>query len=242
MTQGFTIATQSFEGPLEALLNLIEARKLPVSEISLAEVADAYLAYIESLPSLPLGETAQFILVASTLLLIKSRSLLPILELSTEEKESVEELERRLARYARIREAAKLLKKHWGTAPLYFAKCAPEREALFSPAETSVSTIASAAERLVRALPKPEALAKAAVAPVLALEEVIVSLRDRLTRAFRASYKELTEGKHKEDRIVFFLAMLELVRHDNASITQDKLFGDITIELAGVTGMPRFGV
>src|SRR3954470_21241732 len=114
MNGRFSLETEVFQGPLEALLDLIEARKLSISEISLAEVTDAYLAYIEKLPELPLGETAQFILVAATLLLIKSRALLPTLELSSDERESVEELERRLARYALVRKAAKLLRKEWG--------------------------------------------------------------------------------------------------------------------------------
>ena len=127
----FSVATQTYSGPLEALLNLIEERKLAISEVSLSEVTDAYLAYVEKLPELPLGETAQFILVASTLLLIKSRTLLPMLSLSDDERESVEELERRLARYALIRKTAKLLRKEWGRAPLLLAKRAPARPAIF---------------------------------------------------------------------------------------------------------------
>ena len=129
----FSIATQTYSGPLEALLNLIEERKLAISEVSLSEVTDAYLAYVEKLPELPLGETAQFILVASTLLLIKSRTLLPMLSLSDDERESVEELERRLARYALVRKAAKLLRKEWGRAPLALAKRAPAPPPHFTP-------------------------------------------------------------------------------------------------------------
>src|SRR3989344_1771283 len=107
----FTVKASEFEGPLDVLLNMIEERRLSISEINLAEVCDAYLAHLDKLPNLPLGETAQFILVASTLLLIKSRALLPMLDLSEEERESVEELERRLARYALIRKAARLLRR-----------------------------------------------------------------------------------------------------------------------------------
>src|ERR1700722_10805929 len=131
MSPTFSVATQTFEGPLEALLNLIEARKLSISEVSLSEVCDAYLAYVEKLPEMPLGETAQFILVASSLLLIKSRTLLPTLELSADERESVEELEKRPARYAIVRRAAKLLRKEWGSAPLLFPKRAPARPSVF---------------------------------------------------------------------------------------------------------------
>ena len=108
MEETFSIETEHYAGPLETLLDLIEKRKLSVSKVSLAEVCDGYLAYVEKLPELPLSETSQFVLVASTLLLIKSRSLLPTVELSDDEEQSIEELERRLQRYAWIRKASKL--------------------------------------------------------------------------------------------------------------------------------------
>ncbi|OGG53893.1 hypothetical protein A3H16_00385 [Candidatus Kaiserbacteria bacterium RIFCSPLOWO2_12_FULL_53_8] len=238
----FIVATPAFEGPLEALLNMIEERKMSVSDISLAEVTDAYLAYVEKLPELPLGETAQFILVASTLLLIKSRALLPTLELSEDERESVEELERRLARYTIIRKTAKLLRKEWGRAPLSLARRAPLRSPVFSPADASISTIAAAAARLVSILPKPEALANAVVAPVLALEDVIIQLKERLKSAFKARFSDLTRSRERQEVIVYFLAMLELVRTGSASVSQERLFEDITIEIENIAGTPRFGV
>jgi len=242
MVQSFSLETTSFQGPLETLLNLIELRKMSISEISLSEVCDAYLAYVEKLPELPLGETAQFILVASTLLLIKSRTLLPSLELTEEERESVEELERRLARYAIIRKAAKVLRKEWGRSPLVLAKRAPAREAVFSPAESSISNIRDAAVRLIKSIPKPEQLAEAAVVPILALEDVIKSLHARITTAIRTRWSDLTRNTaDKHVLIVHFLAILELVRDGSASVSQDKLFSDITIEIENLTGAPRYG-
>lgn len=232
----FSVTHARFSGPLDALLSLIEDRKLSISEVSLAEVTDAYLAYVESLPELPLGETAQFILIASTLLLIKSRTLLPTVELSEEESHSIEELERRLARYAVIRKAAKLLRKQWGEAPLYFAKRqpAPEytggREQAFNPGETTISSIYDKVRRLVSLLPKPESLAEATVAPVLALEQVIGNLKDRLKSSIRTKWSELTGKSGKNELIVHFLAVLELVRNGSISATQDKLFSDILLE------------
>jgi segregation and condensation protein A len=240
MSNAFSITTEQYQGPLEALLNLIEERRMSISAISLAEVTDAYLAYVEQLPELPLGETAQFILIVSTLLLIKSRTLLPTLELTDDERESVEELERRLARYALFRKAAKLLRKEWGIKTLMLARRAPQRQPLFSPADASIPTILSAAQHLLSILPKPEALAKATVAPVLALEDVIVSLKKRLTSAFKARFSELTKSRDRHEVIVYFLAMLELVRSGSASVTQNKLFEDITIEVENVA-IPRFG-
>lgn len=238
--ENFSVSTEKFQGPLEALLNLIEKRKLSVSEVSLSEVTDAYLAYVEKLPELPLGETAQFILVASTLLLIKSRTLLPTLQLSEDERESVEELERRLARYALYRKIAKMLRREWGRAPLVFAMRGPARPAIFNPGDTSVASIAHIASRLVNVLPKSEALAEAAVAPLLALEDVIVRLKDRLTKALRTRWSELTKSADTHERIVYFLAMLELVRSGSASVTQEKLFEEILIEAEHV-GMPKYG-
>ncbi|QQG37581.1 MAG: segregation/condensation protein A [Candidatus Kaiserbacteria bacterium] len=236
----FSISTHTYDGPLDALLNLIEERKLSISEVSLSEVTDAYLAYVEKLPELPLGETAQFILVASTLLLIKSRTLLPTLDLSEDERESVEELERRLARYALIRKGAKLLRKEWGRSPLRLPKRAPLRPPVFAPAESSVQVLLASMQRLLSLLPKPEELVKAAVAPILALEDVIMSLKSRLATALNARFSELTKGKSRHDTIVYFLAALELVRSGSISVTQEKLFSDITLE-GGVQGTPRYG-
>lgn len=241
MNESFNVSTSAFQGPLEALLNLIEERKLSISQVSLAEVTDAYLSYIEKLPELPLAETSQFILVASTLLVIKSRTLLPSLEISEDERESVHELERRLARYAAIRKGAKLLRKQWGAKPLFFAFRAPAREPVFSPAETSADTVVAAVRKLVNLLPKPEKMIEAAVAPVLALEDVIVDLRARLSSAIRASFSEITKGAKKHDVIVHFLAVLELVRSGSASVTQERLFEDILIETESI-GAPKYGM
>lgn len=236
----FSVQTETFSGPLDALLNLIEERRLSISQINLAEVTDAYLAYVEKLPSLPLGETAQFILIASTLLLIKSRTLLPSMSLTEEERESVEELEKRLARYALIRKSAKALRKEWGSQPLLFANTAPERPSVFSPGEISILSIAEVARRIVSILPKPEELVRASVAPVLALEDVIKSLKERFTSAFKARFSDLTKSSDRHETIVHFLAILELVRHGSLSATQERLFSDITLEAEASTGAPSF--
>lgn len=226
---------------------MIESRKLAISLVSLAEVCDAYLAYVEKLPELPLSETSQFVLVASTLLLIKSRSLLPV-PVTDEEEHSIEELERRLKRLAKIREAAKVLKAAWGKAPLVTARRTPDIATItglvkptFSPGEATIETILAAVRKLINALPKPEKLAEATVAPVVRLEDVIVNLKERLTRAARARWSDITRGASRGDTIVHFLAILELVRHENVSVTQDRLFSDILIESDVSEGVPRYG-
>src|SRR3990167_3982661 len=102
-----SVKTAVYEGPLEVLLELIEKRKLLINDISLASVTDEYIARVNSMPHLPVGETAEFIALAATLLLIKSRSLLPNLELSDDESRDIKELEYRLALYHLIKEGAR---------------------------------------------------------------------------------------------------------------------------------------
>ncbi len=240
MTTSFSIKAESFEGPLEALLDLIESRKLSISQVNLSDVCDAYLAHVEKLSEMPLGQTAQFILVASTLLLIKSRTLLPSLDLTVDERESVEELERRLAHYALIRKAARLLRAEWDAAPLALPARSPVRLSVFSPAETSIASIAEAARRIMDSLPKPSALARATVAPVIALEDVIRSVHARLAQALKTRFFDLTRSGDRHAVIVHFLAILELVRAGSASVSQEKLFSDIEIELERL-GAPSYG-
>ena len=103
-TTTYEVKTEVFEGPLELLLQLVEKRKLFINDISLAQVADDYIQHVRGFEKFPLKDAAGFVFVASVLVLIKSRSLLPKLDLSEEEEVSVEELQRRLEDYKRTKE------------------------------------------------------------------------------------------------------------------------------------------
>ena len=104
MDSAYKVQLPIFEGPLDLLLDLIEQRKLLINDVSLAKVTDDYLAHIKEEGGFSLPGAAQFILVASTLLLIKSRSLLPSLALTEEEEGSIEDLERRLMLYKKMKD------------------------------------------------------------------------------------------------------------------------------------------
>src|ERR1041384_5079208 len=106
----YTVKTSVFEGPLDLLLDLVTKRKLFVNDVSLAQVTDDFIKYLEEHEEFPMGESAEFILVASTLMLIKSRSLLPMIKLTEEEEESIHELEDRLTLYAKYKDLAQGLK------------------------------------------------------------------------------------------------------------------------------------
>ncbi|HPI82416.1 MAG TPA: segregation/condensation protein A, partial [Candidatus Paceibacterota bacterium] len=114
----YNLKTDKFEGPLELLLSLIEDRKFFVNEISLASVTDDYLKYIKSLSEIDndekINNISSFILTAATLILVKSRSLLPNISLTEDEKENINDLELRLKLYEIIKRASLDIKNDFG--------------------------------------------------------------------------------------------------------------------------------
>src|SRR3990167_10444275 len=134
MNPDFKVRVGEFEGPLTLLLDLIEKKKLHISDISLSDVADEFIEHIKSFEEFPMADSADFILIASTLLLIKSKSLLPNLDLTEEEQGSIEDLENRLSAYKRYKDLAKNLEKMFGNF-LYFSQESKVLNAVFSPTE-----------------------------------------------------------------------------------------------------------
>lgn len=232
----YTVKTQVFEGPLDLLLDLVTRRKLFVNDISLAEVADDFIKYIESHEEFPISESAEFIVVASTLMLIKSRSLLPMIKLTDEEEESIHDLEDRLALYEKYKSLAAGLKNIFGKN-IIFEKT-PEKSPLvvFSPSlKTNSPNIYLALLSVIDSLPKKEPLPKVIIKKVISLEEMIIKLSERISQSSKIKFKEFagTKGKMTRDKkvsiIVGFLAMLELVRRGAIRVSQEGR-GDINME------------
>jgi segregation and condensation protein A len=228
------ITTPVYEGPLDLLLDLIEKRKLLINDISLASVTDEFLSRIQSMPEVPMRDTAEFVSLAATLLLIKSRSLLPLLELSGEEEQDIKQLEYRLAVYQIIKNAARELSRAKG-GQLYAGE-APEFEALFVPDESvTQESLRAAATMLMEGFPTANLLPSVSVKKIISLEEMVERLAERVSSAFRLSFKEFSGlGKRGEvekgEIIVGFLALLELVKQGIIRATQEGEFGDITLE------------
>lgn len=239
----FEVRTTQFEGPLELLLGLIEKRKLLINQVSLAAVADEYISYLKSHPEFPIAETAHFVLTASTLLLIKSRSLLPTLTLSDEEAHSIDDLELRLTLLDTYRKVSHHTVQLFGTSPLYSREVSGTRQPVFSPPATDMSSLHEALRALLAGLPKLEGpLARAAVRKVLSLEEMVGRLRMRVERAMRTNFRELAGmGKaEKVEIVVSFLALLELVKQGVVKAEQESHSSDIVVE-THVVGLPRYG-
>jgi segregation and condensation protein A len=232
-----TVKTPIYEGPLDLLLELIEKRKLLINDISLATVTDEYIARVNSMDELPVGETAEFVALAATLLLIKSRSLLPTLELSDDESRDIKELEYRLAVFQIIKEAALGLRKEFTNPPLYEG-VAKDPEPLFVPDSTVTPTsLYEAVQALIQGFPQFAELPKVAVKKIVSLEEMIDTLSKRVSAAMRLSFKEFSGHgkKEKTEVVVSFLALLELVKQGIIKATQNNQFGDIVLEADSVS-------
>lgn len=238
----FQVKTQAFEGPLDLLLELIEKKKLFINDISLAQVTDDFIAHVKQFENLPMGESAHFILVASTLLLIKSKSLLPELSLSEEEQTDIQDLETRLKIYQRIKEASRHIQELFGSEVIFGQSQTRPVVPVFVPdPEFTMEKALYCLKDLINRLPKKENLPQTVVKKVISLEDMIGNLTTRITKHLRMSFKEFT-SEHKENRvnvIVSFLAMLELVKEGVLYVSQEVNFGDIQMETKDV-GVPTY--
>jgi len=207
--QKFLVRAGEYEGPLDILLDLIEKRKLLVNELSLSQVTDDFIQFIRSSEQFPMEDAADFISVAATLLLIKSRSLLPDLELSTEEEEDVEDLKRRLAAYEKVRDTARDLARHFGRRGMVGAGERRPEPVFSASRDMTLERLAAALEETLKAREAEVKLPEARIRPMISIEEMMDNLRSRVERALSLSFSEFTGGvKEKVEVIVSFLALL----------------------------------
>lgn len=240
-TETFSIKTQAFEGPLELLLDLVEKRKFLINDISLAAVTDEYMSHVSIMQELSLPNTAQFIVLASTLLLIKSKSLLPVLELTHEEEEGIDDLEIRLRRYQMYRNIAKSFEEEFGKNMLHERQYLPPSEPLFVTDKWTTSEgLASAIADVLHNLPKKEIKPKVKVRQVISLEDMIMRLHKRIEEQIQISFKDLLENNHERTNVIVgFLAILESVKQGSVLVMQQDRFKDIHIEKHNV-GAPKY--
>ncbi len=239
---GFSIKTSSYEGPFEMLLDLIESRKLLVNDLALASITEDFVTHVRSQATFPVEETANFIQIAATLLLIKSKSLIPDLTLTDEETADVEDFKRRLEAYEKVREAARELSRIFGKMVMVPAG---ERvpEVTFAPSrDLSKDALAEAFARIIAAREAVEELPEARVKPLVTIEEMMGRLAARVQSAMTLSFKEFSGGiKEKVEVIVSFLALLELVKQGAIAAEQYDIHGDIRIKHTASTTVPRYG-
>src|SRR6185369_6888495 len=164
MENNFKVRVGEFEGPLDVLLRLIEDKKMHISQVALAAVTDDFIGYMQTLDGGHKNELASFVLIAATLMLIKSISLLPSLTMTPEEEGSVLDLERRLKIYQKLRELGTGIKARFGQQIIF----GPESQSQLTPvfvatAEITGQNLLQALRNLVANFPKASLLPQVAI-------------------------------------------------------------------------------
>jgi segregation and condensation protein A len=241
----FNVKLERFEGPYTKLLELIQEHKLSITEVSLASIADEYINYVKMLQTQEAGnhntsvDISQFILVASTLMLIKARSLLPGIAFTQEEERQVNQLEKKLELYQKLMSACSLVKNVYGKTPLVSRnRKTPKDISVFVPPTTvNASTLQSIALLTISLFKPLERLRDIYVEQAIRIETVIENLMERVSKASAVSLSTVagdakTFTEKKKLLIVSFIAMLELIRSGSISATQEGT-GEIFLSKSG---------
>ena len=233
----YRVALDVFEGPLDLLLRLIEREELDISKVSLALVADQFLAHVATLQEVSARNLADFLVVAAKLLVIKSRALLPKPEEEEREEDEGadpgEELARQLLEYKRFKEVAIHLRAIEESGQRAYPRLVPppQVERHLQPGDVSLAELLDALKRALEMHP-PTPPVDDVVAPV------VVHMADclRTILGLTARHPSVTfsavmrRARSRLEVIVTFLALLELIKQQRVRAVQDAPFGEIRLE------------
>ncbi len=230
------IKVDQFEGPLDLLLQLIEDQQLDISTLALAKVTEQFLSYVKNLQEKNPLNLADFLVIAAKLLVIKSKSLLPTLEIGDDEEEAAFDLTAQLLQYKKYKEAAKWLKKldltrhqSWGHE-VDFAN----RITFVPDADVTVETLANSLRTLSAELKEIVRLPQQVMREVVSISEKITHIQTLISTQIETSLSSLIkDAKSKTEVIVTFLALLELTKQRIVHLEQDVHFADIVIKKHG---------
>jgi segregation and condensation protein A len=230
-----------FSGPIDLLLHLITRRRVDIYEVSLADITDEYLAWLSSAPELDLESATGFVVIAATLMELKSARLLPH-EIEEDSASLLEERDILLARLlecATFREAGSWIRGRLSAGALFHARTAglePEFVAVAPDllAHARVEDLAEVASRLLAPRPEPQ-LDTSHVAPILAsVRDAIELIAGRLADGTTRSFHELCDGTTERIEVVVrFLALLELFKAGAIELDQADRWGDISVAWNG---------
>jgi segregation and condensation protein A len=231
------VQLEIFEGPLDLLLHLIKKNEVSISDIPIATITEEYLATLDLMESLSLDVAGEFLVMAATLIHIKSRMLLPAGADEPDEDEGMDprdELVRRLLEYQRYKEAAEQLEQREMLTRDVFVRAATPTEEVVGQRgfrEVSVFELLGALKRVVDRLPK-DSFHEVTLEKITVREKMTLLL-DRLRTLGSIYFEALFDGvKSRMEVVVTFLAMLELVKVRAIRIYQGEMAGPIMIEAA----------
>lgn len=227
----YHVKLEHFEGPLDLLYQMIETKKLDITEVSLAQVTDQFLVYLKNLSCLNPGDLANFLVVASRLALIKSRSLLPFLEVTAEEESDIQNLKDQLAEYQRYRQLAKEI-NHLDKLPQTFharSYLQNFQPIFYFPKDLKAEDLTQVLENLISALTLPQRLPQAKIIDVMPLEKKLEEIEHLLKEKIELTFSQLLHTVSSEEKVVAFLSVLELIKSNRVEVMQRKNFEEIML-------------
>lgn len=229
-----TFRIERFEGPLDLLLQLVEQKEFEISQISLAEVAEQFVEHVHQNPQIPPEELADFLMVAAKLIYLKSKQLLP--SLYDEELEEGVDLETQLREYQRFMAAAKQLDNRWKTDQRAYTRLGAERGGLkraagfIAPIGVTSDLLRYVMCGIIARLEPFLRLPQVSVERTVTIQEKIQDLFRRIKKHARITFTSFVAGaQNKTERVVSFLALLELIKQKFVQVEQGKLFQEIAI-------------
>lgn len=251
----YELQTEKFKGPLEKLLELIETQKMDVSEVSMARVTEDFLKYLEAVKNASardvsasvgaaavfredLRVVADFIAVASKLIFLKSKYLLPGLALTEEEEADIKDLEERLKIYQELKPALRIVAKLWRASHHSYSRQYLAGQggglvahAIFYPGgNVAPAALAGSLERIFNTIKTYELETQTIKEKIVTLEEKIAEVMARIEREGNIEISSRRRDIPRADIILLFLAILHLARDEQVSLRQEGIFSDIMVE------------
>ncbi|MGK5508095.1 segregation/condensation protein A [Brevibacillus formosus] len=252
----YSIKLDSFEGPLDLLLHLIDKAEVDIYDIPVAEITEQYLATIDKMQELQLDVASEFVVMAATLLSIKSKMLLPkkeeqvfqqFLDMDVDEIDPREELVARLLEYKRYKMLAENLREMEIGRNQVFTRPAENlspyvREEDHTVTNVTLYDLINALEKLVKKTKEKEPITKVS-RDEISIKDRMTEIRQAVRRGGMVRFSELfTQGATRTEIVTTFLALLELMKAKHITCVQNQLFQDIIICENGTEGAHTDGL
>ena len=242
-TKKYAIKTEKFEGPLDLLCHLIDKNKMDIYDINLSEITDQYINYLKEQEKLNLEIASEFLVMASTLLYLKSKKLLPKQE-EEEEEITEEELIKRIIEYKKFKEISKKLKENYGSFSKRYFK---NQENIKLPKQKieknyDKNIIPDIYQKILNKNKEKinlnaKNIEKIAITDNYTVASKVKEMFKVLVKQKRFVFNRLFSLKqhNKQEVVTAFSGLLELSRRNKVLTKQEELFGDIEVEKAKKT-------
>ncbi len=240
-SQVYSIKTNDFEGPLDLLCHLIDKNKMDICDINISDITDQYIEYLNKMEELNLEIASEFLIMASTLLYLKSKTLLPVVESSdSDEKElTEEELLQRIIEYKKYKETSEQLRIMYQENSKRIFK---EEEKIKFPKkkleiDLNYSLVVNAYAKIIEKNKKrlnknAKNIKKIAITDTYTVSSKVKEMYKELIRNKKFIFNNLYSQKqcNKEEVVTAFTGLLEMSRRSKVQTSQKALFGDILVE------------